>query len=75
VSFAITTPASNFRVAAFLATFLLTLLPPAVFAAELSEEVLTRQGLIQTALAREPADLLIEGPTVLNVIAVPGPAR
>ncbi|MFT5794367.1 MAG: adenine deaminase [Saprospiraceae bacterium] len=38
-----------------------------VIAAELSEEVLTRQGLIQTALGREPADLLIEGPTVLNV--------
>jgi adenine deaminase len=38
-----------------------------VFAAELSEEVLIRQGLIQTALAREPADLIIQGPTVLNV--------
>ena len=38
-----------------------------VFAAELSEEVLIRQGLIQTALAREPADLIIQGQTVLNV--------
>jgi len=38
-----------------------------LIAAELSEEVLTRQGLIQTALAREPADLIIQGPTVLNV--------
>ena len=67
MSFSITTPAAFFRVAVFLATFLLTLSAPAVFAAELNEEVLTRQGLIQTALAREPADLLIEGPTVLNV--------
>jgi len=61
------TPASFFRVAILLATFLLTLPAPAVFAAEFSEEVLTRQGLIKTALAQEPADLLIEGPTVLNV--------
>ena len=61
------TSASFFRVAILLATFLLTLPAPAVFAAEFSEEVLTRQGLIKTALAQEPADLLIEGPTVLNV--------
>ncbi len=67
MNFAMATPASFFRVAILLATFLLALPAPAVFAAEFSEEVLTRQGLIKTALAQEPADLLIEGPTVLNV--------
>ncbi|TGD74632.1 adenine deaminase [Mangrovimicrobium sediminis] len=34
---------------------------------ELSQEIATRQDLVQTALGREPADLLIKGPTVLNV--------
>ena len=33
----------------------------------LNEEVLTRQALIQVALARKPADLIIRGATVLNV--------
>ncbi len=33
----------------------------------LSTEIATRQDLVQTALAREEADLLIKGPTVLNV--------
>eukprot|EP00903_Cladosiphon_okamuranus_P004420 g4418.t1 len=34
---------------------------------DLTEEVQIRQDLIQTALAREEADLIIKGPTVLNV--------
>ncbi|MEM1112499.1 MAG: adenine deaminase C-terminal domain-containing protein [Pseudomonadota bacterium] len=33
----------------------------------LNEEVMTRQHLIQVALAREPADLILRGATVLNV--------
>ena len=33
----------------------------------LNDEVLTRQALIQVALARKPADMIIRGATVLNV--------
>ena len=34
------------------------------------QETLVRQGLVQTALGREPADLIIHGATVLNVFTL-----
>jgi len=38
-----------------------------ILVAELGEETLVRQSILAVALEREPADLLIKGPTVLNV--------
>jgi adenine deaminase len=35
-----------------------------------SDETLTRQKLVQAALGREPADLIIRGATVLNVFTL-----
>lgn len=67
MSLALTQSSSAFRITATFALLLASSFYNIVFAVELNEEVLTRQDLIQTALAREPADLLIEGPTVLNV--------
>jgi adenine deaminase len=45
----------------------LSCLLKSILVAELGEETLVRQSILAVALEREPADLLIKGPTVLNV--------
>ena len=54
-------------IAALIATALFAAARCAHGAVDASEEVVTRQKLVQVALARQPADLLVRDVTVLNV--------